>query len=174
MVARPCAPACQRVCPQCGSTECLCCCTRDCPEIPYALSSDPVDHPLEPGITALVFELKRLNVYYPCWSCEGHESPDRGLWRIPRVWFYCRSVVHVRLLSDGVKELFIRKITGARWQVVVTFSEVDNPDTMFSLEPVVRKGGSPRLSDLQNDAVAIAERLHSLVTGRATVLARTT
>jgi len=51
--------------------------------------------PIESGIAPLVFELKRLGVFEPCWSCEGHNDPGGNLWKIPRVWFYCDSVVQV-------------------------------------------------------------------------------
>ena len=52
--------------------------------------------------------------------------------------------------------MFIDKRVSARWRVVLTHSDADNPDTTFSLEPEPA-GDEQRLSDLQADARAIAE-----------------
>ena len=38
------------------------------------LSSDPERYPIEPGIVPLVFALRGLRVFEPCWSCEGHDA----------------------------------------------------------------------------------------------------
>jgi len=169
---RPCGTHCHRVCTVCGSTDCRCGCSRTCADIPHVLSGDPVEDPLEAGIAPLVYELNRLKVFHPCWSCEGHYGSGDRLWKAPKVWFYCRSVVHLRLLSDSLTELHARNIVGVPWQVRLTYSKADDPDTMFSLEPVVDWSDAPSLDALQADVGAIAEHLCGMVTGRARILYR--
>jgi len=86
-------------------------------------------------VAPLVFELKKLGVFYPCWSCEGHTDCSGNLWKIPRVWFYADSVIHIRALSEATNRLFHAGRLATRWAVVVTHSDPANPDTTFSLEP---------------------------------------
>ncbi len=110
-------------------------CSRRCPDIPVILSNDPVNHPLEARIAPLVDELTRLEGFHPCWSCEGHHGPDGALWKIPRVWFYSESLVHLRVLADAVKELHLTATRSVLWRVVLTSSDEANAGTTFSLEP---------------------------------------
>ncbi|MDJ0949419.1 MAG: hypothetical protein QNJ94_10900 [Alphaproteobacteria bacterium] len=130
------------------------------------LSSDPNGYPLEAGIAPLVFEFNRLGVFDPCWSCEGHIGTDGDLWKVPRVWFYAESVVHVRVLAECLQDLSIAGRLNGTWQVVVTYSDSDNADTAFSLEPVV-KDPIPSLGALQRDVATIAEELHRGFLARA-------
>ena len=132
---RICGARCTLVCPQCGSTACRCTCSPQCAEAPRALSSDPDRYPIEPAVLPLVFEMKRIGLFEPCWSCEGHLGTDGALWKLPRVWFYCDSMAHLRLLADLLDALEFSHRLAVRWQVVVTFSNADNPHTTFSLEP---------------------------------------
>ncbi len=76
---RVCGESCAFRCEQCGSTRCNCECSQHCPRAAHALSEDPDRHPIEPGIQPLVFAMKRLGVFTPCWSCEGHLPADGGL-----------------------------------------------------------------------------------------------
>jgi hypothetical protein len=145
---RVCRETCTIVCPTCGSTACQCACSPHCPQAPQALSSDPEKHPVEPAIMPLVYEMVRLGTFRPCWSCEGHLGKDGALWKVPRVWFYCDSVALPRLLSDGLKDLRHAGSLSTSWQVVVTFSDRDNPDTTFSLEPVDPPDRLPSLAAL--------------------------
>lgn len=131
-------------------------CHRFCQAAPLRLSSDPTS-PLEPQIAPLTFELKRLGVFHPCWSCEGHNDEAGQLWKLPRVWFYANSVVHIRALGEAIDRLYLEKRIKARWHVVLTYSDADNPDTTFSLEPEPAAG--VQLSALQADARTIAENL---------------
>ncbi len=161
---RVCSQTCAVICPGCGSTGCQCACSAHCPEAPRALSSDPDKYPVEPGIMPLVFEMKRLDMFRPCWSCEGHLHPDGSLWKVPRVWFYCDSMVHIRLLADGLKDMESSGLIRAPWQVVVTFSDSDNPETTFSVEPAQFPGSNFRLPMLQKDVAAIAGSLREMMT----------
>jgi hypothetical protein len=128
-----------------------------CPAAPIALSTDPTS-PIETQIIPLVFELKRAGVFHPCWSCEGHNDPTGRLQKIPRVWFYANSVVHLRALGKVVDRLVAEKSLSARWQIVLTYSDLGNPDTTFSLEPT-NDNGDLDLGHLQNDIVVIAQSL---------------
>lgn len=135
------------------------------------MSSDPVNHPLEGRIAPLVYELKRLEAFHPCWSCEGHDGPDGKLWKIPRVWFYCASVVHLRVLADAVKELHLTETLSVPWRVVLTFSDENNSDTTFSLEPDLDHE-RPRLPALQRDIDVIADHLRESAFTEARKLSR--
>ena len=131
------------------------------------LSSDPEHHPVEAGILPLVFALRCLRVYEPCWSCEGHDDAAGGLPRLPRVWFYCRSLVYPRLLSELLADLQRAKALKARWQVRLTFSALDNADTAFSIEPQLDPLAAPALRVLQADALTIASELENGIKARA-------
>jgi hypothetical protein len=134
------------------------------------MTSDP-NFPIEDGIAPLVFELGRTGVFEACWSCEGHNDPDGNLWKIPRVWFYCDSVVQVRVLADVLKNLEIDELTTAPWQVRLTFSDHDNPATTFSLEPVISPDARFTLEDLQGDIRVITQFLYSMMMETADQLA---
>lgn len=149
-------PVCTRNCPDYDPAIG---CHRYCHAAPLQLSSDPAS-PLEPLVAPLVFELKRLGVFHPCWSCEGHNDEAGQLLKFPRVWFYADSVVHIRALAKAVDRLFGAKRLSARWRVVLTYSDPDNPDTTFSLEPEFT-GAGQTLDGLQADARAIAEGLEA-------------
>lgn len=163
--ARVCDPSCEEVCPTCGATACACACSSECRHIPGVLTDDP-NFPIEAHIAPLAFELKRLGIFRPCWSCEGHNDTQDTLWKIPRVWFYCDSVVHLRLLSDVLKDLEIEEKLHVPWQVAVTFSDAENPDTTFSLKPA-RTGPGTKLEDLQADTRVITENVYDRVTAKA-------
>lgn len=75
-------------CPNCPDHGPLIRCHRFCPAAPRRLSSEGERGPVEPLVAPLVFELKKLGVFYPCWSCEGHEDQNGQVRNIPRVWFY--------------------------------------------------------------------------------------
>ena len=159
-------PVCGSACQRPGATDC----SRNCPDIPRTLSSDPDRYPLETRIAPLVFELKRLGVFEPCWSCEGHTKVDGTLWKLPQVWFYCRSVVHVRVLADCLKDLYLAKRLNAAWQIVITHSDGNNADTSFALQPSLSPDAPAALAGLQRDIDTIAADLHELVLTEARLL----
>lgn len=148
-------------CPECPEYNSARDCHRNCPFAPSRLSSDAVNYPLETRVAPLVFELKKLGVFLPCWSCEGHNDADGALWKIPRVWFYSDSVVHLRALDNAVNELFLARQISTSWGVTLTFSHPQNLDTTFSLEPKLHKN-STQLAELQNDLKMITENLAAL------------
>jgi hypothetical protein len=148
-------PVCRPNCPDVNLTHR---CHRDCANASRQLSSEGGAYPLEPGITPLVFELKKLGVFEPCWSCEGHRGSNGELWKIPRVWFFSDSVVHVRALAVAVGHLFDTGSLSARWHIILTHSDLNNPQTTFSLEPVQGQGELD-LEKLQSDTLHIARAL---------------
>ena len=160
-------PVCAPNCPSASPERC----SRHCPDIPRVMSSDPEKHPLEGRIAPLAYELKRLEAFHPCWSCEGHNGSDGKLWKIPRVWFYCESVVHLRVLANAVKELHLAERLSVPWRVVLTFSDQDNADTTFSLEPSLDHE-RPLLHALQRDIDTIAEHLREVTFTEARKLSR--
>jgi hypothetical protein len=82
----------------------------------------------------------------------GHTNQAGDLWKLPRIWFYSDSVVHVRALADAIDRLY-----AARWRLVLTHSDAANPDTTFSLEPEPAAGSV--LSALQADLRVVAGEL---------------
>jgi hypothetical protein len=120
------------------------------------LSSEGERGPLEPLVAPLVFELKKLGVFHPCWSCEGHTDAASHVWKIPRIWFYADSVVHIRALADAIDRLFHARRLSSRWHLVLTHSDAANPDTTFSLEP---EPAAATLGMLQADLRVMADEL---------------
>lgn len=145
-----CCPCCPDYKPSAG-------CHRDCPAAPRRLSSEGERSPVEPLIAPLVFELKKLGVFHPCWSCEGHANQAGAIWKIPRLWFYSDSVVHARALADALGRLHAAGRLAARWHLVLTHSDAGNPDTTFSLEP--EPAAEQSLRSLQGDLRVMAEEL---------------
>ena len=142
-------------------------CAPNCPDAPKALSSDPENFPIEPGITPLVFELKRLAFFEPCWSCEGHDDELGTLWKAPAVWFYCSSMLQLRLLNDSIKSLEHTQALKTRWQISVTHSDPKNPETTYALMPAAPSAGNVLLADLQADVLAIASALNETLRDQA-------
>lgn len=153
-----CAPDCERA--KCQH------CSRDCPYIPQILSSDPITHPLEPKIAPLAFEIKKLGVFWPCWSCEGHNDQHNKLLKKPAVWFYASSVIHLRVLGEAIADMVFENQLSSPWQLRLCFSDSDNASTTFSLEPVPN-GPEVTLCALQNDIGRIAEQIEARVMRKA-------
>ena len=144
-------------------------CHRYCAAAPRRLSSEGERSPVEPLVAPLVFELKKLGVFHPCWSCEGHADQEGRLRKIPRVWFYADSVVHLRGLSEAIDRLFNRQRLSTHWQIVLTYSDAGNPDTTFSLEP--QPEAPDCLGALQADLRVMADELADAFWGACDALA---
>jgi len=126
------------------------------------MSSDPDKYPIEAGILPLVYAFNCLGACNPFWSCEGHIGPAGLVNRLPRVWFYARSVLYPRLITEYAAKLHVQKLTCHPWHVTVTHSDPTNLDTAFSLDPNISLEAEPTLASLRADIGAIAE---NLVTG---------
>jgi len=153
-----CAPNCERV--KCQH------CSRTCPYIAQTLSSDPGRHPLEPKIAPLAFEIKKLGVFWPCWSCEGHNDQHNNLTKMPAVWFYAKSVIHLRVLGESVADMYYERRLSSPWQVRLCFSDSDNMSTTFSLEPAP-VSSDIMLTALHGDIERIAEEIELRVMRKA-------
>ena len=157
--ARPC-PGCDLVCPKCGSQSCNCNCSPDCEAAPGMLSSDPDEHPIEADIVPLVYALYSLRMTPPCWSCEGHYNRQGELDKLPRVWFYARSLAIPNLLAELLAEPRIAGKLSLPWHVcLVSWSE--GIDVTFSVEPKVNPTDDPQLNLLRRDVRTIAESLEA-------------
>ena len=110
-------------------------------------------------MTPLVFELKRLGAFHPCWSCEGHNDGEGRLHKKPAIWFYADSVVHIRALAAAIDRMSYRRTLNERWQVVVTHTDLGNPDVTFCLEPAGED--NVPLDVLQSDLRKMADELQS-------------
>lgn len=141
-------------------------CSRDCDKAPAMLSSDGDEYPLDIKIAPLVFELKRMGFYTPCWSCEGHLGPDGKVWKLPRVWFYTTSDVYVRLLNDAIQCFAFSQILNALWEIKLVAIADASFDTMYSLEPAAQNE-EHNLLKLQDDISLLSLNLFRLVTSRA-------
>lgn len=65
--------------------------------------------------------------------------------------------MHIRSLAEAVHHLFSTRRLSARWQVVLSYSDPDNPDTTFSLEP--EPAADLSLTALQADLRVMADEL---------------
>lgn len=65
-------------------------------------------------------------------------------------------MAHVRMFAEMLKLLEIRKAMATNWSVDITFSDLDNPDTTFSLALQLAAGETPSPALLQSDAKIIA------------------
>lgn len=169
---RICSENCAVKCSRCGSLSCQCECSPDCPDAAATLSVDPEHYPIEPEILPLVFQMKRLGLFQPCWSCEGHLAPNGALWKLPSVWFYCSSATHLRLLAMGLDRLAHAKKLHTAWQITVTYSDPDNPETTFSLQPACSADNPPSLSHLREDVAEIARSLQYMMNDEGRKLQR--
>lgn len=131
---------------------------QTCPNAPAAPSSDPDTLPVEPAVAPLVFELRRLGSFRPCWSCEGHAGHDGRPCKLPQVWFWCESMPQVRALSDAMKALERGGVLNARWDVGVTPSGDASPETTFAVRPEAG-GASCGLKALHADLRRLAVEL---------------
>lgn len=161
------APVCGDGCPHFQTSELSFDCSRSCVDAQRALSCEPDRFPIEPKIAPLVFEIQRLGVFYPCWSCEGHLDKLGKLWRLPAVWFYCEDLTHVRLLADGVADLHAKDILKSPWQVRLGYTDGDVPDTAFALEPFIEDRSGVLLETLQVDISTLAREMQSAMRQQA-------
>lgn len=158
----PCTPTCPRATGRC--------CSPHCPDAATALSSDPANAPIETPIAPLVYQLRKLGVFQPFWSCGGHDSADGRLWKTPRVWFYTDDVIHVRVLADCLLALQGAAPLSCRWLVAATFCEPENTGAAFALEPAPDSGAT--LAQLRADARRIADALPGAIEAQLHLLAR--
>ncbi len=157
-------PVCGPSCPSAIARKCH----RYCPDVPLALSDSPEEYPLETIIAPLVYEMQRLDGIRPCWSCEGHERFG-DLWKMPQVWFYAERQIHVRVLAEALTAINLKDGLQVEWEVVVTHSDPDNPETTYALRPKSDQTACS-LKALQSDVASLAEMVVELCQARAKTL----
>ena len=131
------------------------------------MSSDPGRYPIEEKIAPLVYEFYGLRICEPCWSCEGHCSSDGQLIKIPQVWFYTRSMLYPRLISEYLEDLLFKKLLTYPWHICITYSSAAEVDTAFSIEPRLTLVKDPQLELLQKDVALIAADFIEAIRARA-------
>ena len=141
-------------------------CNKNCEDASVLLSSDLDNYPLEGKITPLVFELKRIGFYTPCWSCEGHLGVYGELWKLPCVWFYTESLTYLRVLGEAIKNLSIQNKLKFEWEIKLVPSEPNNLDSRFALQPSLQDS-SISLEKVQDDINILSENLFIAVTSHA-------
>lgn len=129
------------------------------------MSSDPDQYPVEEGIIPLVYALNTLRVCQPCWSCEGHYGPLGVLRKLPRVWFYSRSLIYPDVLAEYLSELRIKRRLASTWNLCVVHwgESMASAATAFSIEPKFTTDDAPKLDALRADVRTIAADLSSNV-----------
>lgn len=136
-------------------------CSRHCDGIPTAMSSQPNEYPIEEQIAPLVYELARLQVFQPCWSCEGHLNSQGQLWKLPQIWFYTESSIHVRILADSLRTMAANRVTATEWEISLTRSALDDPETTYCLKPIINEGIT--LAMLRSDIDILSDQLEAKV-----------
>lgn len=124
-----------------------------------ALIATDEEGPVDAAVAPLVFELKRLGCFEPCWSSEGQLNKDGGMWKVPQLWFYADSMTSIRVLSDVLADMQNERITMFDWQISLTHSMPDTPTPTFSLHPAGVSTSSLALPEMQGDLKTISENI---------------
>jgi len=141
---------------ECGSRNCTCKCSPDCEMVPEKMSSDR-NFPIEQGIIPLVYSFNRLRVIQPYWSCAGHVR-NGELLRVPQIWFYSDSLIHVKMLYDYLSRLKARRTIIHHWNICITHTD-KLWDSGFCIKPDIEHIKQPKLEWLQKDVCIIADHL---------------
>lgn len=145
-------------CPGCDDHNILKC-SESCPDAHTALSSQPVEFPIEANVTPLVFGLMSTQVTQTCWSCEGHMDTNNNLIKLPTVSFYTVSPIYPQLLHRHVMKLKMDKKLNYPWHVVLTDYAQTWAQT-YSIAPNLNFFDKDiHLGGLQNDLKVIAANL---------------
>lgn len=136
-------------------------CNPKCPDATRALSIEPDRYPIEPQVTALVYQLYATRIVQPCWSCEGHVQTvgeETNLWKLPQVSFYCHSPVYIQLLNRCLKYTGTKQSLAYPWHIVISeYSQ--SLDLTYSIQPNLNMVNEPKLGCIQSDLRLIAENL---------------
>lgn len=71
---------------------------------------------------------------------------------------------------DAVERLYVAKKLKHQWRIRVTYSDEDNPESAFALEPDSYDLGEAKLEDLHKDIRVLTENLHDLVKEHAEIV----
>lgn len=106
----------------------------------------------------LEWQLKNIAAFHHVHSCDGEENLMGSLWVTPRVWFYSDSDVHIRALAKIIDRLVSKCQVSTQWRITVTYSDGDNPETIFCLEPQLSETEGI-LKPLRYDMAVIAKQI---------------
>ena len=156
---RPC-PGCRLTFPNDPSVTSTRHCAFNCPEAPEQMSSDPQRHPIEINAVPLVYAFYTLRLLMPCWSCEGHLDDTQRVYKLPKLWFYSVSPFYVKLVSQSIEDLKIKKLINNDWMIrILPFSQSMFTMT-YSLEPTPLEGQTRHdLASLHADMLVIAKNI---------------
>ena len=151
----------EQPCPNCQHPESVGdpkLCQWRCPAAPQALSTEPETHPIEPHVLRVTFELSKLGLFQPCWSCEGHLDNQGNIYRLPQINFFCANAVYALMLHEHVDLLHHGGHLHARWQIALT-SLGQKLGVVYVLQPTVAKDNDAKLNELQDDLHVIGADL---------------
>ena len=155
---RPC-PGCNHTFPGTPSAKSTIHCSFKCAEAVQKMSSDPTHYPIEPNVCPIVYALYTLRLLTPCWSCEGHDNEKKQIIKMPKVWFYSKSLIYVKLISETLSSLKANKSLSYYWTVkILPYSESMLTMT-YSLEPDIQYEEAVELNLLHRDMYVIGEKL---------------
>ena len=144
-------------CPNCISyvvSECAPSCSR----APKALSADPENHPLEPKVVPISFEMASSGVFQTCWSCEGHIDQAGKLWKFPQVSFYVGAPVYAQILLRYINSLANEGKLSYAWHVLVSDYGPLNGVT-YTLQPNLQLQAEVHLGKLQQDLLTVSQNM---------------
>jgi len=167
---RPCV-ACDLACSCSASTTCKCDCSPDCAHAPAMMTSDP-EFPVESLIAPLVYAFLELRQCPPCWSCEGHLSPDGSLQRPPAIWFYSRSQIFPGMIGDFAASMWAKKILNVPWRISIACTEPEFKVPAYAFQPDLSYVEKPSLPAMQKDIGVLAAGLRDDFQAKAEGLIR--
>lgn len=151
----------EQPCPNCAQPDMVGqpeSCHWQCSGAAEGLSSEPATHPIEPHVIEITFELSKLGLFQPCWSCEGHLDQLGNIYRLPQINFYCAKPVYAALLNEHVALLHHSDRLHTRWHVGLgNLGQVLG--VVYALEPVAEECPSVPLEALHEDLHTIGNRL---------------
>ena len=133
-------------------------CSTECSRAAKALSFDPDNHPLEPKVVPISYELAASRIFETCWSCEGHVDQDGQLWKFPQVSFYVSAPVYAQVLLKYVNSLMNSGKLSYDWHVIVSDYGPLNGIT-YTLQPNLQLKVDVHFGKLQQDLLTVAENL---------------
>lgn len=134
-------------------------CNAYCINAPLQMSSDRQRYPIEAGAVPIVYAFYTMRLLTPCWSCEGHNSPEGVLLKTPKIWFYSLNEFYAKLLAQHVSQLKAQQRIENHWTVKLLPFSQSMFTTTYSLEPNDISTNVTNLSSLQNDLKIIAQHL---------------
>ena len=103
------------------------------------------------------------------WTCSSREPRTSSAISVNEK---VQTTIYLRLLRDGLSQLKLAGRLTSPWEVVVTYSDPDNPDTTFSVQPSRGQDREIPLDSLRTDAGEVARSLDSIMREGALTMRR--